>query len=76
MKKQLTRIDVLGLVIGSVIGWGAFTLPGKQFLPTSGVVNTTLGLVIGGDSGRGNTKCIPYDVGAQQGRRWRVYICL
>ena len=48
MKKQLTRIDVLGLVIGSVIGWGAFTLPGKQFLPTSGVVNTTLGLVIGG----------------------------
>jgi len=48
VKKQLTRIDVLGLVIGSVIGWGAFTLPGKQFLPTSGVVNTTLGLVIGG----------------------------
>lgn len=48
MKKKLTRLDVLGLVIGSVIGWGSFTLPGKQFLPISGVINTTIGLIIGG----------------------------
>ena len=48
MKKKLGRFDVLALVIGSIIGWGSFTLPGKQFLAKSGVLNTTLGLIIGG----------------------------
>lgn len=47
MKNKLGRIDILGLVIGSIIGWGAFTLPGEQFLPTSGVINTSIGLILG-----------------------------
>lgn len=48
MKKKLGYFDVFSLVIGSIIGWGSFTLPGKQFLSQSGVVNTTLGLFVGG----------------------------
>lgn len=48
MKKKLGYFDVFSLVIGSIIGWGSFTLPGKQFLSQSGIVNTTLGLLIGG----------------------------
>lgn len=48
LKKKLNKIDILGLVIGAVIGWGSFTLPGKKFLQESGVINTTIGLVIGG----------------------------
>ncbi|MGY3724672.1 amino acid/polyamine/organocation transporter, APC superfamily [Granulicatella balaenopterae] len=47
-KNELGKFDVLGLVIGSIIGLGSFTLPGKQFLQQSGVVNTTIGLVVGG----------------------------
>ncbi|MGX7111924.1 APC family permease [Gemella cuniculi] len=48
MEKKLGRFDVLALVIGSIIGWGSFTLPGKQFLNQSGVINTTIGLIAGG----------------------------
>ena len=48
MKKKLGYFDVFSLVIGSIIGWGSFTLPGKQFLSQSGVINTTLGLLVGG----------------------------
>ena len=46
--KKLGYFDVFSLVIGSIIGWGSFTLPGKQFLSQSGIVNTTLGLFVGG----------------------------
>lgn len=46
--KQLTKFDVIGLVIGSVIGWGSFSLPGLKFLGESGIINTALGLFIGG----------------------------
>lgn len=46
--KHLGKLEVLALVVGSIIGWGSFTLPGKQFLSTSGVINTTIGLIIGG----------------------------
>ncbi|MGX4669013.1 APC family permease [Cerasibacillus sp. JNUCC 74] len=48
MKNKLNRFDILSLVLGSIIGWGAFTLPGIKFLPESGVINTTIGLCIGG----------------------------
>lgn len=50
MNKQnkLTKFDVIGLVIGSVIGWGSFSLPGLKFLQQSGVINTAIGLFVGG----------------------------
>ena len=48
MDKKLRYIDVLGLVIGAIIGWGSFTLPGTKFLREAGVINTFIGLLIGG----------------------------
>ena len=50
MKKdqKLSRIDIMALVLGAIIGWGSFTLPGSKFLPQSGVVNTMLGFLLGG----------------------------
>lgn len=47
MPKKLNKIDILALVIGSVIGWGAFYLPGQKFLTQSGVINTAIGFIIG-----------------------------
>lgn len=44
---RLRRIDVIALVVGSIIGWGSFTLPGSRFLRASGVIDTALGLAIG-----------------------------
>ncbi|CAM2844651.1 APC family permease [Erysipelothrix tonsillarum] len=48
MRKRLSKIDILALALGSIIGWGSFTLPGTKFLPESGVINTAIGLVLGG----------------------------
>ncbi|MEA4988867.1 MAG: APC family permease [Anaerovorax sp.] len=48
MKKKLNRIDILSLTLGSIIGWGAFTLPGSKFLPESGIISTAIGFILGG----------------------------
>ncbi|GAB79009.1 amino acid/polyamine/organocation transporter, APC superfamily [Austwickia chelonae] len=34
-------------MVGAIIGWGSFTLPGSRFLQSSGVVDTAIGLGIG-----------------------------
>lgn len=46
--KTLSRIDVFSLVLGSIIGWGSFTLPATRFLPQSGIINMAIGLALGG----------------------------
>ncbi|MGT2949699.1 hypothetical protein BU202_00030 [Streptococcus cuniculi] len=48
MSKGLSKLDVIALVIGAVIGWGSFYLPGNKFLPEAGVINTAIGFVVGG----------------------------
>lgn len=48
MEKKLNRLDILSLVLGSIIGWGSFTLPGTKFLKESGVINTAIGFIVGG----------------------------
>lgn len=47
MKSRLTKLDVFSIVLGSIIGWGSFMLPGTKFLKEAGVINTTLGLFWG-----------------------------
>ncbi|MCF6460954.1 APC family permease [Clostridium sp. Cult3] len=47
MKPRLSKIDVFSIVLGSIIGWGSFMLPGTKFLKEAGVINTTLGLLLG-----------------------------
>ena len=48
MQPRLNRLDIIALVVGTIIGWGAFTLPGTRFLTTSGVLDTAIGLAVGG----------------------------
>ncbi len=48
MRKKLNKIDILTLALGSIIGWGSFTLPGSKFLHESGIISTAIGLILGG----------------------------
>lgn len=40
-------IDVWGLALGAIIGWGCFVLPGTAFLPKAGPAGTAVGMLIG-----------------------------
>lgn len=42
----LGKKEVFTIALGSVIGWGAFILPGNVFLPNYGVLNTLIGFII------------------------------
>lgn len=46
-KKNLSQLDVWGLALGAIIGWGCFVLPGNAFLPKAGPLGTALGLGLG-----------------------------
>ncbi len=47
MHEGLRRRDVFAIVLGSIIGWGSFMLPGNKFLKESGLINTAIGLFLG-----------------------------
>lgn len=47
MNKKLSIIEVFAIILGAIIGWGAFMLPGTKFLETAGVINTSIGLFLG-----------------------------
>lgn len=46
-KGNLNKVDIFSIVLGAIIGWGSFMLPGTKFLKESGVINTFLGLILG-----------------------------
>lgn len=47
LKKAMRPIDVWGLALGAIIGWGCFVLPGNAFLPKAGPLGTAIGMLIG-----------------------------
>ncbi|WP_027701229.1 APC family permease [Metaclostridioides mangenotii] len=47
MDKKLSIIEVFAIILGAIIGWGSFMLPGSKFLKSAGVINTFLGLLLG-----------------------------
>ena len=47
LKKVMRPIDVWGLALGAIIGWGCFVLPGTAFLPKAGPAGTAAGMLIG-----------------------------
>ena len=47
LRKVMRPIDVWGLALGAIIGWGCFVLPGTAFLPKAGPAGTSLGMLIG-----------------------------
>ncbi len=44
---KISKLDLISLAVGSIIGWGAFILPGDLFLSKIGLLNSILGLLIG-----------------------------
>ena len=46
-KRAMRPIDVWGLALGAIIGWGCFVLPGNAFLPKAGPAGTAAGMMIG-----------------------------
>lgn len=47
LKKCLTPLGVTSLALGSIIGWGAFVMPGDYFLLKAGPLGTAIGMTIG-----------------------------
>ena len=43
----MSPVDVWGLALGAIIGWGCFVLPGTTFLPKAGPAGTAMGMLIG-----------------------------
>lgn len=46
-KKEIGKFEVISIAIGSIIGTGAFLLPGDLFLSRIGFMNTVIGITIG-----------------------------
>ncbi len=47
LKQDLRAIDVFGLALGCIIGWGCFVLPGNAFLAKAGPLGMALGMSLG-----------------------------
>ncbi len=47
LKSYLSPVGAWALSIGCAVGWGAFAMPGTQFLPGGGPLGTTIGFIIG-----------------------------
>lgn len=47
LKRSLSPLNVWSLALGSIIGWGAFVMPGDLFLPTAGPLGGAIGMIIG-----------------------------
>ena len=47
LRKVMRPVDVWGLALGAIIGWGCFVLPGTAFLPKAGPAGTAVGMLIG-----------------------------
>ena len=46
-KTSLSRVEVWALAFGSIIGWGAFVMPGSTFLPDAGPFGSGIALGLG-----------------------------
>ena len=47
LERKLNPLNVWFLALGSIIGWGAFVMPGTTFLPKAGTLGTAIGMAIG-----------------------------
>ncbi|MBQ8171061.1 MAG: APC family permease [Oscillospiraceae bacterium] len=46
LARNLKPINVWALALGSIIGWGAFVMPGNTFLPNAGPLGTAIAMTI------------------------------
>ncbi len=47
MKRHLSLFAAWGLSFGYAVGWGAFVMPGAEFLPGAGPLGTAIGISVG-----------------------------
>ncbi|WP_069999068.1 APC family permease [Cellulosilyticum sp. I15G10I2] len=47
MERKVSKLGLLTISLGGMIGWGAFMQPGLKFLPEAGFLNTVIGMFIG-----------------------------
>lgn len=47
MDRKVSKLGLLTMSIGGMVGWGAFMQPGLKFLPNAGVLNTIIAMFIG-----------------------------
>ena len=45
--RHLSMLAVWGLSFGFAVGWGAFVMPGAEFLPSAGPLGTVVGILVG-----------------------------
>jgi len=45
--RHLSMLSAWGLSFGLAVGWGAFVMPGAEFLPSAGPLGTVVGIVVG-----------------------------
>jgi len=45
--KHLSMLSAWGLSFGFAVGWGAFVMPGAEFLPSAGPLGTAIGVAVG-----------------------------
>lgn len=46
LKRSLKPVNVWALALGSIIGWGAFVMPGNTFLPKAGPLGTAIAMSV------------------------------
>lgn len=46
LQRRLSPLNVWALALGSIIGWGAFVMPGNTFLPKAGPAGTAIAMGI------------------------------
>ncbi len=46
LQRRLSPVQVWSLALGSIIGWGAFVMPGTTFLPKAGPLGTAIAMGI------------------------------
>lgn len=44
--KKLSILEVFSLIVGSIIGLGAFTLPDQKFLAEAGIISTSIAIIL------------------------------
>ncbi|MFA9396790.1 MAG: APC family permease [Clostridiaceae bacterium] len=47
MEKKVSKLGLLTMSMGGMLGWGAFMQPGIKFLPDAGVLNTMIAMFLG-----------------------------
>lgn len=47
MEKKVSKLGLLTMSIGGMIGWGAFMQPGLKILPSAGLLNSVIAMFLG-----------------------------